>query len=275
MKTNFHTHTTWCDGVDTTESVVLSAIAKGFSAIGFSSHAMLPNGPLDWTLTAAKLPRYAAEIRALKAKYAGRIEVFCGVEADFVKGGISSPDRAVYASVSPDYIIGSIHFVVAPDGALCCVDKSPEQLTADVANHFGGSAEAFIRAYFEQQREMALGCDFDVIGHPDLCRKFNDRLSYFDETASWYVEELEKTADAFAASGKLTEVNTGAISRGGMDDAYPSPTFRKILRDRGVRFILSADAHSAAAIDCAFDRFASAEDYALPIRIHRQDGCDD
>ena len=46
-----------------------------------------------------------------------------------------------------------------------------------------------------------------------------------------------------------------------MDDAYPSPYFRQLLRERGVCFILGSDAHSAAAIDCAFDRFAAAEDY--------------
>ena len=57
------------------------------------------------------------------------------------------------------------------------------------------------------------------------------------------------------------EVNTGGIARGWIDDAYPSPFFRSLLRERGVRFILSSDAHSAAAIDCAFDRFAAAEAY--------------
>ena len=42
MKANYHTHTTWCDGKDSPEAVVLAAIGKGFAAIGFSSHAMLP-----------------------------------------------------------------------------------------------------------------------------------------------------------------------------------------------------------------------------------------
>ena len=108
---------------------------------------------------------------------------------------------------------------------------------------------------------MATTCDFDIIGHPDIIRKFNGVLRYFDESADWYNEELRLTADAFAASGKIVEVNTGGISRGWIDDAYPSPAFRALLRERGVRFILSSDAHSAAAVDCAFDRFAAAESY--------------
>ena len=114
---------------------------------------------------------------------------------------------------------------------------------------------------------MAAGCDFDVIGHPDLVRKFNGRLKSFDETAPWYEEELEKTAAAFAASGRLVEVNTGAIARGWMDDAYPSAAFRARLRAHGVKFILSADAHSVAALDCAFDRFADAESFVTPVWV--------
>ena len=60
------------------------------------------------------------------------------------------------------------------------------------------------------------------------------------------------------------EVNTGGIARGWMDDAYPSPFFRALLRARGVRFVLSSDAHSREGLDCAFDRFASAEDFVSP-----------
>ena len=43
MKTNYHTHTIWCDGKDDPETVILSAIDKGFDEIGFSSHATYPD----------------------------------------------------------------------------------------------------------------------------------------------------------------------------------------------------------------------------------------
>ena len=112
MKTNYHTHTTWCDGKDSPETVVLAAIEKGFGAIGFSSHAMLPEDDTSWVLTPEKAPRYAAEIRSLAKKYEGRIRILCGVEADYVPGG-ATPDRRAYAAISPDYIIGSVHFVAA------------------------------------------------------------------------------------------------------------------------------------------------------------------
>lgn len=260
MKANYHTHTTWCDGKDSPEAVVLAAIGKGFDAIGFSSHAMLPEDDTSWVLTPEKAPCYAAEVRALAEKYETCIRVLCGVEADYVPGG-ATPDRSAYAAISPDYIIGSVHFVAAPDGARVSVDESPESLADGIRSHFAGSAEAYLHAYFAQVREMLLTCDFDVVGHLDLVRKFNLRSPYFDESAPWYLAELDLTADAVAASGKIAEVNTGAISRGWLDDVYPSSAFRDRLRSRGVKFILSADAHAADAIDCAFDRFGACEDF--------------
>ena len=259
MKTNYHTHTIWCDGKDDPETVILAAIAKGFDVLGFSSHSAYPCDAAC-TVPAAKLAGYFADIRALAEKYAGRIRVMCGVEADYIPG-VTDPDRGRYAAFGPDYIIGSIHYVVAPDGERVPVDHSPPLLAAGIAKHFGGDAGAFLRAYFAQERDMVSLFDFDVVGHPDLCRKFNVKHPYFDECADWYCEELMLTADAIAASGKIVEVNTGAISRGWLDDAYPSAPFRAMLRSRGVRFILSSDSHAADTLDCAFDRFAAAEDY--------------
>lgn len=252
-------HTTWCDGKNTPDEMIQAALEKGFGAIGFSSHALLPLSD-PWTLQPDTADAYVAEIRALAEKYKGRIKILCGIEADFISGK-TRPDRSVYARLGLDYLIGSIHEVVAPNGTRVPVDHKPELLADGIARQFGGDAQAFVRAYFAAQRDMAATCDFDVIGHPDLVRKFNGTLRYFDESADWYREELRLTADVFAASGKLVEVNTGGISRGWIDDAYPSPFFRQLLRARGVRFILSSDAHSAAAIDCAFDRFGAAENY--------------
>ena len=260
MKTNYHTHTTWCDGKDSPEAVVVAAIEKGFGAIGFSSHAMLPENDMLWLLTPEKVPRYAAEIRSLAKKYKGRIRILCGVEADYVPNG-ATPDRRAYAAISPDYIIGSVHYVVAPDGARVCVDGSPESLKDGIRSHFGGDVEAYLHAYFSQVREMVVKFDFDIVGHLDLVRKFNARHHYFDETAPWYLAELDRTAEAVATSGKIVEVNTGAISRGWLDDAYPSAAFRDRLRARGAKFILSADAHTADAIDCSFDRFGDCESF--------------
>ena len=260
MKTNFHTHSTWCDGQDSPRKMIQTAVAKGFDVLGFSSHAMLPQDDVDWVLTPEKALRYATEVRRLADEFGEKISVLCGVEADYIPGG-ATPSKSAYAAIAPDYIIGSIHFIKAPDGVVFAIDHTPQILADGIRNHFGGDAVAFVKAYFAALRTMVSSFDFDVVGHPDLVRKFNVKAPFFDEKADWYSDELERTSEVIARSGKLVEVNTGAIARGWLADAYPSPTFRKLLRERGVKFVLSSDAHSAAAIDCAFDRFETAEDY--------------
>ncbi len=259
MKANFHTHSCWCDGRGSPEELVAAAIAKGFAALGFSSHMAFPVD--DGTaILPERAAAYAADVRAAALRHRGEISVYCGGEADYIPGA-TDPSRDRYAALDLDYLIGSIHYVVAPDGGRVCVDDTPERLQSEIAAHFDGRPEDFVRAYFAAEREMVARFDFDLVAHPDLVRKFNRRTPYFDESADWFLKELDQTADAIAASGKLVEVNTGAIARGWLDDAYPSPEFRARLRSRGVRFVLSSDAHSAEGLDAAFDRYAQAESY--------------
>ena len=95
MKTNYHTHSIWCDGQNTPEEMIQSAIGRGFGVLGFSSHSTYPEDDAC-TVPKAKLPGYFDEVRALAAKYAGRIRVLCGVEADYIPG-VTDPDRRRYA----------------------------------------------------------------------------------------------------------------------------------------------------------------------------------
>ena len=59
MLTNYHTHTTYCDGNNTPEEVVKAAIDMGFDAIGFSGH-----GYTDYDLSYCMkdTQKYLAEI---------------------------------------------------------------------------------------------------------------------------------------------------------------------------------------------------------------------
>jgi histidinol-phosphatase (PHP family) len=263
MKTNYHAHSTWCDGSDTVAAMAQAAADRGFDEFGFSSHARFPDERGTFEVPPARFADYRADVLAAAARHAPGMRVLCGVEADFIPG-VASPDRSVYAAAGPDYVIGSVHWVPAADGAIVPVDASPSSFAAGLRDHFGGDGAAFAREYFRLQREMLATCRFDLLGHPDLIRKFNAKHPWFDEAAPWYLGELEATADAIARAGVPVEVNTGAISRGWLDDAYPSKPFRDLLRARGVSFVLSSDAHSTAGVDCAFDRFGSCEAFVRP-----------
>jgi histidinol-phosphatase (PHP family) len=47
----------------------------------------------------------------------------------------------------------------------------------------------------------------------------------------------------------VVEVNTGGLNRGKTTELYPSPDFLRLLREKGVPVIITADAHSAEHLD--------------------------
>ena len=68
IKTNYHTHSTFCDGKNTAEEIILCAIEKNFDILGFSSHSMFPFSS-DWHLPSNSHKEYADSIRSLAKKY--------------------------------------------------------------------------------------------------------------------------------------------------------------------------------------------------------------
>ena len=86
-KVNFHTHSTFCDGKNTAEDMVIAAIEKGFDVLGFSSHCIHPLNPdfykpFDdvWHIPVSNVTAYTQEIRRLKEKYADKIQIFLGFD---------------------------------------------------------------------------------------------------------------------------------------------------------------------------------------------------
>ena len=76
---NLHIHTTYADGRDSPEEIVLKAIEKGFDSIGFSEHTYMEFSDYPYQMTVADMPKYKNEILSLKEKYKNQIEIFCGL----------------------------------------------------------------------------------------------------------------------------------------------------------------------------------------------------
>ena len=87
-----------------------------------------------------------------------------------------------------------------------------------------------------------------------LWRKFNDKIHFFDESETWYKNELKTTAKAIKKADVIAEINTGAISRGYLKSPYPSEYFLTLLKQENVPIMINSDAHSAEYIDSNFDK---------------------
>lgn len=241
---NLHTHTVFGDGKNTAEEMVLGAIAAGCQSLGFSEHSPLPDGldPEGWSMEAADIPAYRAEVLRLREQYAGRLEIFLGLEQD-----MDSPAPAF----PTDYLIGSVHSVWA-EGEYLSVDNSNEKTERAICEFFGGDPYAYAAAYYRRVAEVAEKTCCQIVGHFDLVTKFNEGGRLFDEADPRYLSAAREALDALTGRDVIFEINTGAMSRGYRSAPYPSPALLDFLRDRGGRICVTSDSHSASTILHAF-----------------------
>ena len=72
-KINFHTHSSFCDGKNTPEELIHSAIEKGFSILGFSSHSIYPFAE-KWHISPNEHYHYVEHIKQLMQKLLFRLQ---------------------------------------------------------------------------------------------------------------------------------------------------------------------------------------------------------
>lgn len=245
----YHTHTMFCDGADTVDTMCAEAVARGFSALGFSAHAPVPLES-TWHLRRSRLEEYRSAVRAAAAAYRGKLEVYLGLEIDYIEGIVGPADQ-VWGEL--DYSIGSVHYLAPPNGAgLFTVDGSREEWTQGVAEGYGGDAEAAAEAYWSALGAMVRAGGFDFVGHLDLIKKNNrgpGEPCSFDPEGQRYRKAALEAVEEIASRDLLVEINTGALNRGTLKECYPSPWLLGELRRRGVRIVLNADAHRGAHLD--------------------------
>ena len=241
---NLHMHSTWDDGKCAIEEMILASKAAGLASVGFSVHGPMPFEN-SWECPKEKLPDYIAEVRAMKAKYAGAIDVYLGIEWDAT---MPEMDLSPY-----DNVIGSVHEIPDPMGGTRSGDADTETTAKFLSVSYGGDADAAAEAFFAEYDKVADKPEAAIVGHFDLLTKFDETHYFFDENSPRYRAAAERAMKKLVSAGKIFEVNTGAISRGYRTSPYPSMQWLKLLRSLGGRVTVSADAHHTSGVTCAFD----------------------
>ncbi len=242
-KGDFHTHTNYCDGKNSPEEMILSAIEKGLEAYGFSGHGYTAFD-LRYCMDLDETAAYKRDILALKEKYKDKIEVLLGIELD----AFSDHDTSDY-----DYVIGSCHYV-EKDGKYRAVDEKAYEVEAICNEWYGGDYYAFAEDYFKVVASLA-SKKIDIIGHFDLITKFNEGDKLFDTKNPRYLAAAKSAIDALLPLGVPFEINTGAISRGYRTEPYPAKNLIDYIKEKGGTLILNSDTHSKDNIAFQFDKW--------------------
>ena len=239
MLTNFHTHTTFCDGKNTPEEVVLTAIAEGFDAIGFSSHGYTE---YDLRYCMKDTVGYITEIVRLREAYRSKIEIYLGIEED---------SRHINNRADFDYIIGSCHY--AQKGELTVPIDSNYDYFCRALELFGGDELSLAEHYYSHFTDYIKKWKPDVIGHFDLLTKFEEKgeMRYLENEDYWRI--AEKYTNEALTAGSFFEVNTGFVSRGYRSVPCPHERLLRIILKGGGGVVLSSDSHQKSTLSANFE----------------------
>ena len=241
MLTEYHLHTSFCDGKNTPEEMAEKALSLGYKCLGFSAHSYTfgnsdyygPDTP-EYSMTPEKAPRYRAEIERLKKVFGPRgLDIFLGLEKDY----ISIEDERDY-----DYVIGSVHYVEI-DGKAVEIDvTAPEKILAVADKYFGGDFEALCEKYYETIGDLPSRVRFDIIGHFDLIMKQCEKGGF--KQTEGYLAAAKRAIDKLLPYGKPFEINVGAITRGYRTTPYPDAPLLKYIKEKGGKIVITGDCHS-------------------------------
>ena len=247
LKSSVHVHTKLCDGKNTPEELAVTAWRAGLQTLGFTGHSYTPCD-LEYCMTQSRTALYKAQIAKLKERYAGKLDILCGLEWDLE----STDDPADY-----DYWIGSTHYVQGPKtGKYYEIDWRESDLAACIADDFDGDGLAVVEAYFANVAKVAEKKP-TILGHFDLIKKINGSGRFFDEQAPRYHAAAEAALMAAARNRCVLEVNTSAVFRGFRQDFFPSDAILKDWLALSGNVVITADAHKREALTFGFEEAAA------------------
>ncbi len=254
MFQNLHTHSRFSDGSDDPEKYVEAAISQGLTALGFSDHSPLPFEN-SFALREEETGLYCETIVKLKEK--SNIQIFLGMEADFIPG-MGHSFKHFRENYPLDYLIGSVHLVRNGSPADLWFIDGPDPATYDDGLNalFGGDIRKGVTAYYRQINEMLSGTKMDIIGHFDKI-KMHNRGRFFSETEPWYLALVNETLELVKQSDTIVEVNTRGIYKKRSDSLFPGPEILKIIHKRNIPVIISSDAHKPQEVAMLFGETAN------------------
>ena len=266
--TNYHSHCSFCDGRAPLEEFVKEAISQGFYSYGVSSHAPLPF-PTQWTMEWGQMEAYLDEFKNLRSKYADEIELYVGLEIDYLNEE-SNPSVARFTELPLDYRIGSVHLLYDAAGEVVDIDCSPAVFKERVDRHFNGDVLRVVRMYFDRLFRMVELGGFDVLGHAD---KMHYNASCYhpgllDEP--WYEALMKDYFSLVASRGYLVEINTKAYDS--LGTFYPNSRYWELMKEYQIKILVNSDAHYPERINAGRMealRLLQAKGFATVAELHQ------
>ncbi len=237
---NYHSHCSFCDGRSTMEEFVHFAIAKGVKKYGFSSHAPLPFDTF-WNMKLDDFEEYKFEFHRLKEKYKSEIELFIGLEVDYIHNFIEIHND-LYSTEDLDYLIGSIHYLdPLPQGGFWTIDGNFPEFHNGLKILYDGDINAAVNRFFEISRIMIEKGGFQIVGHVDKIALNACKFIDFNIHSQHYQNQMGDLLQLIKSKGMILEINTKSLKDKGF--TYPDMCFFKLINELQIPVTINSDCH--------------------------------
>lgn len=230
---DLHVHTLFSsDSHAPMESHVQRALTLGLETVCFTDH--VDYNPVDFGYLFYQPDAFFAEFDALKARFAGRVELLAGME--FGETHLYREQFRELARRPYDYVIGSVHWV-------------DDVFPGDAAKR-GIPAEEYFDRYWQVMLEMVRDGGFDALGHVDFPKRYYRELRYSEDVVR---EIFARLVD----SGAVIEINTSSL-RKGCDAPMPGEALLALYREAGGRRVtVGSDAHTPEDLNADYGAAAA------------------
>ncbi len=246
---NYHSHCTFCDGRSSMEDFVKFAIPHGIKKYGFSSHAPLPF-LTKWTMLADDFADYEKEFYRLKLKYEGQIELYLGLEVDFIHN-CSDIENEFFSDKKLDYTIASIHYLdKISENNYWSIDGGFREFDAGLNLFFGGDIRLACKRFFEITGLMLEKGGFDIVGHFDKITYHALKYKDFNVTDKWFVDMVTVSLQLVKSKGIILEINTKSLAEYGI--TFPHAAFYPVINELQIPIHVNSDCHYPNHVDAGF-----------------------
>lgn len=246
----FHSHTQYCDGRATMETMARAAVACGMRHYGFSPHSPIPvESPCNMSLE--DVPGYLDEVKRISSlpELQG-CKFYAAMEIDYL-GDEWGPASDYFRTLPLDYSIGSVHFIPSQDGEYVDIDGKFENFARRMKEYFHNDIEYVVDTFYAQSRAMIEAGGFDIMGHFD---KIGQNAAYYApgiEDSRLYRDNVESLIGMIIDRRLTIELNTKAREQHGR--FFPGERYLPDLIDAGVTVLVNSDAHHPDRIDASRD----------------------
>lgn len=231
---DFHLHSNFSiDSKTPMDAMVISAIENNLRSICFTDHIDLESTEkkIDFLF---RTDDYFREIKRVKYKHIGKIEILGGVEIG-MQPHLKEKYDLLLGQNPFDFVIMSIHSIAKKSIA---IDNIFQEMPI----------EQIYEIYFNEMYEsVKLFDNYDVLGHMDYIDRYIHNplnIPNYDR----YYEIISEILKIIIQNGKGIEVNTAGMRRG-LDYCNPKPSILELYKDLGGEILtIGSDAHSSEHI---------------------------